>query len=135
MIREHAPRSHALLLVGEDGVVLARRVEDGSVWYQAPGVAVQEGETPGRAAARAAREQLGVDVEVGDLVYADTELGLEHYFFAVLLPEGVDTDALTAQADRELVVLRRAALLAYRVEPAPIARLLLRRRDSVVTDW
>ena len=131
-MRELAPRAHAVLLDG-NSVALVRHVSGGSVWYEAPGVAVEPGETPGNAAARAARDVLGVDVAVGELVYADTEHGLEHYFFVVEAGRG--TKAHMTSPDVDVALVRRAALLAYRVEPRQLARLLSRHEESAVTDW
>jgi ADP-ribose pyrophosphatase YjhB (NUDIX family) len=116
-------RAHAVLADGET-VVLVRHVDNGSVWYEAPGVSVRPDETPGLAAARAAAEQLGIEVEIGGLAYADTERGVEHYFFLAAPVAGGSELLPTASDDGHLVALRRAALLAYRVEPPQLARLL-----------
>ncbi len=130
---ELAPRAHVVLLVGADGVVLMRDIDHGSVRYRAPGVILQSAETPGRAAGRAARERLGVEVEIGDLFYADTEHGVEHYFF-LATPAATGGGLPPSLADPDLVVLRRTALLGYHVEPAQLARLLSLRGDAAVKE-
>ena len=115
-------RAHVILLrEGGEAVVLLREVRNGSVCHRAPGVALEPGETPGRAAARAALEHFGLAVEVGELVYADTEQGADHYFFLGAATVG-STDVANAPPDA--VVLRRSALPAYRVEPFQLGRRL-----------
>jgi ADP-ribose pyrophosphatase YjhB (NUDIX family) len=124
--RDVATRGHAVVLLDEDHVVLLRELRGGSVHYLAPGVATREGETPGRAAARAALEWLGLNVDVSDLLFADTELGAEHYFFLATPRDAPEDERLKPQAREgmEPVILTRSALLAYPVRPVEIARLL-----------
>jgi hypothetical protein len=117
------------VLLDDDHVVLLREVRGGSVRYLAPGVATHEGETPGRAAARAALEWLGLEVDVSDLLFADTELGAEHFFFLATprnVPEGEVLSAPRPCQGVEPAILKRTALLAYPVRPVEIARLLSR---------
>jgi ADP-ribose pyrophosphatase YjhB (NUDIX family) len=121
-----------VLLVGAADVVLVRHVAGGSGWYEAPGVELAAGETPGRAAGRAAAERLGVEVEPGELLHADTEHGVEHYFFVAHPVRGVDPAALGG-GDPSLAVIPRTELLAYRVEPRQLARRLASRRGDDAT--
>jgi ADP-ribose pyrophosphatase YjhB (NUDIX family) len=127
-------RGHVVVLLDDERVVLLRVVRSGSVSYRAPGVRVVGGETPGHAAARAAREELGIEVEVTDLLFADTESGAEHYFFLavpVARPDGRWTEPRRSSRDGVSVcAVREAAILGYPVRPPGIARGLHHRRSA-----
>ncbi len=127
-----ATRGHVVVLLDSDRVVLVREVRRGSVQYTVPGVEVRPDETPGRAAARAAEEQLGIQVEVSELLFADTEMGEEHFFFAATpLDELDEWDAVSDPVDAvSVAALRRTTLLAYPVRPVGIARALQRSRGD-----
>jgi ADP-ribose pyrophosphatase YjhB (NUDIX family) len=115
--------------------LLLREVRSGKVSYRAPGVRVVEGETPGSAAVRAAREQLGLDVVVAELLFADTESGAEHYFFlAVPAEPGASEWAEPAPSGDGVSVsaVRCTALLGYPVRPPGIARGLRHRTGLAV---
>ncbi len=58
----------AVVIVEDDEVALIERVVAGGLYYLFPGGLVEPGETPGHAAAREAREELGLEVDVGRLV-------------------------------------------------------------------
>jgi hypothetical protein len=109
-------------VVDERSVVLIRLTSVGSVFCEAAGAPLQPGETPGMAARRAATQHFGVDVEVGELLYADTDRGAEHYFF-LARPIG----GIAHIAGEHAATLRMASRLAYRVEPRELARRLTRR--------
>jgi ADP-ribose pyrophosphatase YjhB (NUDIX family) len=104
------------------------------VSYRAPGARVVEGETPGTAAVRAAREQLGLDVVVTDLLFADTESGADHYFFLAVTveasPHAWDVASQTGEGVSTSAV-QRTALLGW-VRPPGIARGLRHRTGFVV---
>ena len=131
-----ATRGHAVVLLDDAHVLLLRACQNGSVTYLAPGVASSAGETPGRAAARAALEYLGLEVQVEDLLFADMEMGAEHFFFLATPANGAVPAPSVARlsAERlETAVLRRAALLGYPVRPVAIARLVPRARTPAGT--
>lgn len=115
--------AHVAVLVGDE-VFLQRRVERGRPVHRAPAAPVSGDETPGRAAERVAREQLGLDVRVLRVLHADTEHGAEHLFF---LAEPV-ADGARPTPTEGVVPLRLAALLAYIVEPYALAAALTRER-------
>jgi ADP-ribose pyrophosphatase YjhB (NUDIX family) len=119
-------RGHVVVGLDDERVVLLREVHSGSVTYSAPGVRVAPGETPGHAAVRAAREQLGLDVEVTGLLFADCESGADHYFFLatplVLSHRAWDQSASASGDAVSISALKRSALLGYPVRPIGIAR-------------
>jgi hypothetical protein len=124
-----ATRGHAVVQLDGERVLLLREVRRGSVSYVAPGAATRVGEMPGKTAERAAHEQLGLDVEVIDLLFADTELGVEHFFF-LARPKTALVEPVwetIAQPDGTIAAaLRRGTLLGYPVRPTEIARRLPR---------
>ena len=122
-----ATRGHAVVRLEGDRVLLIREVRSGRVNYLAPGVALRAGETPGRAAIRAAREQLGVSAGVTELLFADTEMGAEHFFFLADLESEYDPSwdlAPPHQDGTTAIAVRRSAIRAYPVRPVELARRL-----------
>ena len=123
-----ATRGHVVVLVEGDRVLLVREVRSGSVRYLAPEATVRADETPGKAAVRAAREHLCAEVTVTDLLFADTEMGAEHFFFVAELESEYQAawDAEPPQSDGTMITaVRRSALLAYPVRPVELARRLM----------
>jgi hypothetical protein len=130
---DNAVRGHVIVALDDERIVLLRQIR-GSVSYVAPGVPVQADELPGQAAARAARDVFGIDVEIDELVFADTELGAEHFYFSARPLDPFDLD-LTAPVpltdDVSITALKRATLLAYPIRPTGMARRLRQARDGV----
>jgi len=58
----------AVVIVEDDRVALIERVRDGRTYFVFPGGKIEDGETPEDAAVREAYEELGVEVELGDLL-------------------------------------------------------------------
>jgi len=118
-----AVRGHVVVALDDGRVLFQRRVDGGSVTYVAPGVGGAQGETPGHTARRAALEHLGIDVEIADLVFADTEQGAEHFYFLArpLASYDSELEAGPPSAGTSVAALRRSALLAYPIRPAGIA--------------
>ena len=62
-------RMRAAVVIVEDGrVALIERVRDQRTYFKFPGGRVEDGESPQQAAVREAHEELGVSVELGDLI-------------------------------------------------------------------
>ena len=126
-----AARGHVVVTLEDERVVFLRAVLGGSVTYVAPCVSTVAGETPGHTARRAALEHLGLDVEIADLVFADTEHGAEHfYFLARPLTSPPAIDAATPDSATSMAALTRSALLAYPIRPIGLA---LRLRSAART--
>ena len=88
----YAPHAHIVLKTASDEIVVIRRIRDGRVYYVLPGTEVAAGETPGAAAARAALDDLGVDVGVEETLYVMAFSGVDHFFFLA----ACDTDVQPA---------------------------------------
>ncbi len=74
--------SRARVVIVDDGrVALIKRVRAGRRYYLFPGGGVEEGETPEQAAIREAREELGVDVELGEPRYQEDFDGSQFVYF------------------------------------------------------
>jgi 8-oxo-dGTP diphosphatase len=120
-------------------VILVRRVRQGRVYYIVPGTEVLAGETPGFAAARAAANELGIEVAIDEMLHAQTFAGVDHFFFIATtnadLPQGSavpvpdhDDWELESELDGsyEIVQLQRKAILAHDVRPWALARRIAR---------
>jgi 8-oxo-dGTP pyrophosphatase MutT (NUDIX family) len=130
-----ATRGHVVLMLDDGRLLFLRELLGGSVSYVAPGVTGVAGETPGQTARRAALERLGIDVEIADLVFADTENGAEHFYFLARPLTSFEpvweTSPAPTKSGSTLTTLKRSALLAYPIRPYGIALRL--RVDSVLT--
>lgn len=128
---------HALAVIVRDGrAALIERVNHGRRYFLFPGGVVGAGESPTEAAARAAREQLGLEVEVVGIAYEEVVAGAVHaYYYADVvggdpLPEvwlaGGSHDELDRDAggSYRLAWLPVTHLLAYDVRPYVLARRL-----------
>jgi ADP-ribose pyrophosphatase YjhB (NUDIX family) len=136
------PHAHVVVRVPSEEIVLIRRVRDGRVYHVAPGVAVVTGETPGGAAARAAREELGLEVAIEEMLHAQVFAGVDHFFFLATAAAGPDDEALVPNHDDfeldtelggsyEIVRLSVRTLLGYDVRPRELAQRLVRRMHEV----
>jgi 8-oxo-dGTP pyrophosphatase MutT (NUDIX family) len=129
--------ARARVVIVEDGrVALIERVRDGRRYYLFPGGGVEAGETPEQAAIREAHEELGVDVELGDLLYEEEFGGARFLYFAArivggefgtgLWPDHADRDALARvkSGTHEPVWLPIAELDGLDVRPRALVDLL-----------
>ena len=79
----------AAVVIDKDGqVALIERVRDGCTYYKFPGGGVEAGETPEHAALREAREELGVDVDLGGLIFITHRDGREQRYYSATISGG-----------------------------------------------
>ena len=80
MTSSDPPRAR-VVIIDNGNVALIKRVRDGMTYYLFPGGGVEEGETPEEAAVREAREELGVDVRLGELVHEEVFKNVRFLYF------------------------------------------------------
>ena len=73
-------RSAVIIQVGE-GFVLIERIREGQTYYLFPGGTVESEETPEEAAVREAREELGLEIRLGQLAAIVAFEGMLQYYF------------------------------------------------------
>lgn len=130
-----AAHAHIVVRTAADAVILLRRVRQGRVYYLVPGTEVLDGETPGAAAARVARDELCIEVNVDAMLYAQAFAGVDHFFFMATAQSellsgrsasGHDHDDWELERELggsyEIVQLPRKTILAYDVRPRALAR-------------
>jgi len=76
-------RATAIITEG-DSVLLIYRHNPRGTYYVFPGGGVKPGETPIEGVKRECREELGIEVEVGDLVLEYQEESVNHHVYAYL---------------------------------------------------
>ena len=79
----------AAVVVVENGrVALIERVRDRHTYFVFPGGGVESGESPQQAAVREAHEELGVGVELGDLISVAYRNGREQRYYLASIAGG-----------------------------------------------
>jgi 8-oxo-dGTP diphosphatase len=79
----------AAVVIVEDGrVALIERVRDQRTYFKFPGGRVEDGESPQQAAVREAHEELGVSVELGDLICVAYRKGREQRYYLATIAGG-----------------------------------------------
>jgi 8-oxo-dGTP pyrophosphatase MutT (NUDIX family) len=129
--------SSARVVIVENGrVALIERVRAGRTYYLFPGGGVEPGETPEQAAVREACEELGVDVELRELLHDEVYDRIRYRYFAAeivggefgtgLWPDHADMDenARERNGTHEAVWLPIAELAGLDVRPPELVRLL-----------
>jgi 8-oxo-dGTP diphosphatase len=92
----------AAVVIMENGrVALIERVRDRRTYFKFPGGRVESGDSPQQSAVREAHEELGVSVELGDLIFVAYRNGSEQrYYLATIAGEwfgtGRGTEMLTS---------------------------------------
>jgi 8-oxo-dGTP diphosphatase len=82
-------RVRAAVVIVENGrVALIERVRDGRTYFVFPGGGVEAGESPQQAAVREAHEELGVSVELGDLIFVTHRDGRERRYYLASIAGG-----------------------------------------------
>jgi 8-oxo-dGTP diphosphatase len=127
-------RVRAAVIIMENGrVALIERVRDGHTYFKFPGGRVESGESPQQAAVREAHEELGVGVELGDLVSVAYRDGREQrYYLASILGgtfgtgRGTEmiTSGMTAKGTYRPVWVDLTSLTELDVRPRALAGAL-----------
>jgi 8-oxo-dGTP diphosphatase len=78
----------AVVIVENGRVALIERVRDRHTYFKFPGGRVEDGESPQQAAVREAHEELGVSVELGDLISVAYRDGREQRYYLASIVGG-----------------------------------------------
>ena len=78
----------AVVIVENRRVALIERVRDGRTYFVFPGGRVESGESPQQAAVREAHEELGISVDLGDLVFVAHRDGRERRYYLASIAGG-----------------------------------------------
>jgi 8-oxo-dGTP diphosphatase len=78
----------AVVIVEHGRVALIERVRDRRTYFVFPGGGVEAGESPQQAAVREAHEELGVSVELGDLISVAYRNGREQRYYLASIAGG-----------------------------------------------
>ena len=106
----------AVVLRDDSRVALIRHVREGHTYFDFPGGNIRAGEQPADAAVREAREELGVQVELGPRLLIEEFQGqTAHYFSAVVVGGEFDTEPEWMEISE---------LPHYDVRPRPLAAIL-----------
>ena len=75
------PARARVVILDNGNVALIKRLREGMTYYLFPGGGVEEGETAEQAAVREAHEDLGVDVELRELIHDEVFHGVRFLYF------------------------------------------------------
>jgi 8-oxo-dGTP diphosphatase len=124
----------AAVVIVEDGrVALIERVRDQRTYFKFPGGRVEDGESPQQAAVREAHEELGVSVELGDLIFVAYRNGREQRYYLATITGGsfgtgrgteMMTSGTTAKGTYRPVWVDLTALHGIDVRPRPLSEAL-----------
>ena len=127
-----AYRSVAAAVIIEDGRLFITRRPPGdnlaSLW-ELPGGKLELGETPEECLVRELREELAMDVEVGELV-AQTDYEYSHGRFRMLALRAVRTSGFKLLAHDRFAWVGRDEIGQYELAPADIALVASLIRDG-----
>ena len=127
----------AVVIVEGDRVALIERVRDGRRYFVFPGGGVEVGETPESAAVREAYEELGVEVELADIVSRSRGNARLHVHYQARIVGGefgtgrgreMTTSGQTPKGAYRPVWMLLDDLLKYEVRPLRLAEALCSRK-------
>ena len=75
------------IVIKDNKIALIKRVKSYDIYYVFPGGGIEDLETPEEATIREVKEELGLEVQVNNLVYHDKKIG--HYYFDCNVTGGV----------------------------------------------
>ena len=75
----------AVVIIENNKVALIRREKEGRIYYVFPGGKQENGETIEQCAKREALEELGVEVEIGELITQVPYNGIQYYYHAKII--------------------------------------------------
>jgi 8-oxo-dGTP diphosphatase len=106
----------AVVLRDESRVALIRHVRDGHTYFDFPGGDIRAGEQPAETAVREARDELGVNVQLGPRLLIEEFRGqTAHYYSAVVVGGEFNSDP---------VWMELSELPHYDVRPRTLAAIL-----------
>ena len=127
-------RMRAAVVIVENGrVALIERARDGRTYFVFPGGRVEGGESPQQAAVREAHEELGVSVELGDLIPVAHRDGREQRYYLAIIVGGtfgtgrgteMITSGTTAKGTYRPVWVDLTSLTELDVRPRALAEAL-----------
>ncbi|WP_413382049.1 NUDIX hydrolase [Alkalihalobacillus sp. 1P02AB] len=122
-----------VVIIESNAVVLIKRMREGQVYYVFPGGGIENGETPEEAAKREAYEELGIEVEIGELIKTIEFNGQQFFFQAKILAGTLGTGVGEEYSDErnrgtyEPVWLRLSQLSSIDVRPEELGEELRKR--------
>ena len=120
------------MIVDRGRVALIKRVRNGQTYYTVPGGGVEPGESIEEAAVREAREELGLDVRLGELMTTLQFAGVHYYYRAEPIGGELGTGAWPDHAKHdELEREKRGTYEAVWVEIERLGTLDVRPRELV----
>lgn len=125
-----------VVLIEEGQLALIKRVKHGRTYYTFPGGKVEWGETLEQAAAREAKEEIGLDVAIGRCLMKVPYHGTQYYFEAVRMNgtfgESTGEEFLTQNPDdiHEAVWMPMTDLLKETIIPHEVVTYLLEERAN-----
>jgi ADP-ribose pyrophosphatase YjhB (NUDIX family) len=131
----------AVLVFEGDAIALIERVRDGRRYFLFPGGHVERGESPEKAAAREAGEELGLEVEISRLVATASFGGSEQHYYLARRTGGVfgagngiemTGEDVPGSGSYRAVLWPIAGLSAIDLRPGALARMVER---SAVAGW
>jgi 8-oxo-dGTP diphosphatase len=134
----------AVVIVEKGRVALIERVRDRRTYFKFPGGRVESGEGPQQAAVREAHEELGVSVELGDLIFVAYRDGREQRYYLACIAGGtfgtgrgteMVTSGTTAKGTYRPVWVDLTSLTELDVRPRPLSEALASRRGDGELRW
>ena len=134
----------AVVIVENGRVALIERVRDRHTYFKFPGGRVEDGESPQQAAVREAHEELGVNVELGDVTFVAHRDGREQRYYLANIAGGtfgtgqgteMMTSGTTEKGTYRPVWVDLASLTELDVRPRALSEALASRAGDKEIRW